>query len=172
MPFTPYHMGPAFPAKAAGGRGFSLLLYGYTQVLIDVEALYRIATEQQELHGYAHTFLVATCVAAVALVTGKALFELWLRLWNWTARKFDIVEISVEEKISWRVGAITVLFGSWTHILLDAIMHRDVRPFFPISEANPFLGLLNPAQLHAFCIGTAIFGCLWLGLVWSKRVTD
>ncbi|QDU82146.1 hypothetical protein Pla110_39010 [Polystyrenella longa] len=35
MPFTPFHMGPALPINAACGNRFSLLLYGYTQILME-----------------------------------------------------------------------------------------------------------------------------------------
>jgi hypothetical protein len=35
-------MGPGLALKAAGGRRFSLLIFGFAQVLIDVEPLVRI----------------------------------------------------------------------------------------------------------------------------------
>ncbi|MCA9040035.1 MAG: hypothetical protein KDA65_06810 [Planctomycetaceae bacterium] len=164
MPFTPYHMGPAFPVKGASGARFSLLLYGYTQVLMDIEALYRILNHEPELHGFSHTFIGATLIGAVALVTGKPLVEFWLKCWNRLINITHAEQFLVVEKIHWKAALSTVAIGSWLHIVLDAIMHHDVHPFAPFSEANPFLRIIDVRELHLFCITTALFGLAWIGV--------
>lgn len=170
MPFTPFHMGPALPVKAACGHRFSLLLYGYTQILMDVEALYRIVNQDRELHGLSHTFLGATGIAAVALITGKPLMEFWLRFWHRIERRSRRPGFLMSEKIPWRVSLFSVLTGSWLHIILDAIMHRDVHPFKPFSDSNPFLRIISVEQLHQFCLFTAIGGSVWIGVACLFRV--
>jgi hypothetical protein len=42
MPFTPFHMGPGLAVKAVFGRYFSLMVFGFSQVAIDIEPLVRI----------------------------------------------------------------------------------------------------------------------------------
>jgi hypothetical protein len=42
VPFTPFHMGPGLAIKAVTGRHLSLLVFGVSQVVIDVEPLVRI----------------------------------------------------------------------------------------------------------------------------------
>ncbi|QDU82147.1 hypothetical protein Pla110_39020 [Polystyrenella longa] len=74
------------------------------------------------------------------------------------------------EKIPWRVSVFSVLTGSWLHIVLDAIMHRDVRPFVPFSDVNPFLRIITVQQLRQFCVFTAILSVAWIGLAWLLRV--
>ncbi|MEZ6044524.1 MAG: hypothetical protein R3C11_02865 [Planctomycetaceae bacterium] len=173
MPFTPYHMGPAFPVKGACGTRFSLMLYGYTQVLMDLEALYHILNRHTELHGYSHTFAGATTIGIVALLTGKPLFEWWFRVWNQTVESINLHHMKVAERLSWKVAMGSVFFGSWMHILLDAIMHPDMHPFLPFSDQNPFLRLISVRELHLFCLITLLLGVGWVGLKWLfKKQTD
>ena len=39
MPFTPIHLGPGAALKAIGGRHFSFMVFGGSQVLMDIEPL-------------------------------------------------------------------------------------------------------------------------------------
>lgn len=55
---------------------------------------------------------------------------------------------------------VGIFLGCWSHIVLDAIMHADVEPYFPFSIFNPFFGTVPLIQLHYFCV----FGFL-LGLI-------
>jgi hypothetical protein len=41
MPFTPLHMGPGLAVKAVMQRKFSLLVFGWSQVVIDLQPLHR-----------------------------------------------------------------------------------------------------------------------------------
>jgi hypothetical protein len=67
MPVTPLHMGPALAAKALCGRHFSLLVFGFSQVVIDLEPLIRIQRDDAVLHGFTHTYLGATLLGLPSL---------------------------------------------------------------------------------------------------------
>jgi hypothetical protein len=43
-------------------------------------------------------------------------------------------------------------------------MHPDLRPFWPISTANPFLGALGLGALHLACVASGIAGAYILAL--------
>ena len=47
---------------------------------------------------------------------------------------------------SWPVAMVSALIGSFSHVLLDSVMHADVEPFAPLFPDNPFLGLLSVAR--------------------------
>ena len=53
--------------------------------------------------------------------------------------------------------------GALTATLLDAIMHSDLRPFWPVYDGNPLLNLVSLGVLHLACIATGLFGAalLW-----------
>jgi len=62
MPVTPLHFGPGVAVKAVGGRQFSLVVFGLTQVVMDLEAVVRFAAAAHLLHGPVHSIVGATLV--------------------------------------------------------------------------------------------------------------
>ena len=77
MPFTPLHMGPGLAFKAIGGRHFSLMVFGFSQVMIDLEPLIRMILGDSVLHGVTHTYLGATTVGLASVLIGKPFCQ-WL----------------------------------------------------------------------------------------------
>jgi membrane-bound metal-dependent hydrolase YbcI (DUF457 family) len=53
------------------------------------------------------------------------------------------------------VGAIA---GTFSHILLDSVMHPDIRPFAPFSDSNPLLGAMPIQALHWSCVAFGFVG--------------
>ncbi len=54
-------------------------------------------------------------------------------------------------------------------VVLDAIMHSDVEPFYPLSQENGLLGIMTISQLHQFCIYTGLVGAAVYYLVEYAR---
>ncbi len=71
MPFTHFHMGPGIAATAAAGRHFSLMVFGFSQVAIDIEPLVRIIRGDAVLHGFTHTYFGATLIAITSVAIGR-----------------------------------------------------------------------------------------------------
>jgi membrane-bound metal-dependent hydrolase YbcI (DUF457 family) len=42
------------------------------------------------------------------------------------------------------------LFGVWLHVLFDAPLYLDIKPFYPLSS-NPFLGLVSIKVVYSTC---------------------
>jgi membrane-bound metal-dependent hydrolase YbcI (DUF457 family) len=55
--------------------------------------------------------------------------------------------------------------GAYSHVALDSIMHVDVVPFAPFSNARPWLHVVSVDTLHLACIAAGIIGVAGL-LVW------
>lgn len=159
MPFTPFHLGPGIAVKALTGERFSLTVFSFTQVLIDLEPLVRLLRGDWVVHGFTHTLIGATLVAVVALLLGRPCCR-WLLGW-----------LHLPTAISWPAAASGAFGGAYTHVLLDSLMHADMRPLAPFSADNALLGLLSYQGIHLFCLFTALFGALWLGSValWRLR---
>jgi membrane-bound metal-dependent hydrolase YbcI (DUF457 family) len=66
------------------------------------------------------------------------------------------------------IAALSGVFGGLLHALLDGIMHADMRPFRPFSDANPLYGLVSVRTLYLFCIVTGLIGAALL-LAWERR---
>ncbi|GAA5217100.1 metal-dependent hydrolase [Corallincola platygyrae] len=159
MPFTPVHMGPGIAIKALMQGSFSLMVFGWTQIVMDIQPLIVLISGEGHLHGFTHTYIGAVLIAAIAALTGKYLSELGLKL-------MGLIQYL---PISWWVSVISALVGSFSHVLLDSIMHADVEPFFPFTKSNDFLGLISVSLLHKLCYYCGLAGALlYFPVVWFR----
>lgn len=79
MPFTPFHLGPGALFKAVAGDHFSFMVFGGSQILIDLEPAVRLMTGSAILHGFTHTLLGALLIGTLAGGIGKPVTERVLR---------------------------------------------------------------------------------------------
>lgn len=158
MPFTPFHLGPGSAFKAIGGERFSFLIFGGSQVLMDLEPLARMIRGDAILHGISHTILGALVVAVVAAAIGRPISNAVLRLSGIGAHV-----------IGWPVALASALVGTFSHIGLDAVMHADMNPFWPVAYGNPLLGVISVGRLHMACI---VLGLLGGGVILYRAVRD
>lgn len=102
------------------------------------------------LDGFSHTYAGATLLALFSALTGKYLSEIGLFFLGLN-RQWQV-------KIGWWVTVVSAFIGTYTHVLLDSIMHHDVEPFFPLTTMNPLQGFISIASLHNFCIYSGMAG--------------
>ncbi len=175
MPFTPLHMGPGLVIKAVGGRHFSVLVFGMAQVAMDIEPLIGIIRGDSVLHGWTHTYLGATLIGIAVLLLAPPLCNRILRRWNRELEFHKLHWLRSLEPIT-RIAAVTGAFiGTYSHVLLDSIMHADMLPLQPWSADNVLLGLMSIDALYLACFISGLFGvALWLlpGYARRKRVPD
>ena len=169
MPFTLLHMGPAALIKSAGGSRFSFVVFGVTQVFIDLESGYNFLQGNWPMHNFLHTLLGATLAAAVCTLTGKPIGEWLLRVWNARLSPAQKRWLGVESEISWLAAASGATLGGYSHIVLDGIMHSDLRPGAPWSDANPLLHWVSISNLHWICIASGVLGLMILVPIWVRK---
>lgn len=154
MPITPFHFGPGAAIHALAPRQVSFLAFCASNVLIDVEPLYFMLTHQYPVHRFFHTLIGASLIVilTVALFMGARAFaqRFWLpNLFKW--RELGVFAVTI--------GAI---LGSYSHIVLDSLMHSDITPLAPFSDANPLLLLVSLNTLHWGCVAAGIVGVVIL----------
>lgn len=162
MPFTPFHFGVAAAVKAAIPRHFSLTAFIFSQVIIDLEVLYFMLVAEPPLHRFLHTFAGATLVCFATVVIGKPVCEVWLILWNHVIAPGAHSRLYTNTKLTYKAVLIGALVGGFSHILLDAIMHLDVKPLAPWSNANIFHGTIDLLGLHFGLVVLGTVGVFWL----------
>lgn len=149
MPFTPLHLGPGAAMKAIGGRHFSFMVFGGAQVLMDIEPLVGILRGSAVLHGYTHTLAGALAIGLVAGAIGRPISERvlrWLRI--------------AHEPFTWTASFAGALLGTFSHIVLDGLMHSDMRPWWPFSDENTILHAVPLDTLHAGCLIAGVVGAI------------
>ena len=157
MPFTPIHLGPGALFKAIGGRHFSFMVFGGSQVMMDIEPLVGIIQGKAILHGYTHTLAGALLIGVAAGLIGRPISA-------WVLRGLRIPHFP----LTWTASFAGALVGTFSHVLLDAVMHSDMNPWRPIAEGNGLLAVLPVGILHMLCLGLGIVGAAIL--VFRSRV--
>lgn len=150
MPFTPIHMGPGILIKAVLQSSFSLMVFGWAQIMIDIQPLIVLITGKGHLHGFTHTYIGAILLGTISALTGKHFSEFGLKILGLTKGQ--------PVTIKWRVAFLSAFIGSFSHVLIDSITHADVQPFYPIILVNNFHGFVSIGTLHKFCLYSGFAG--------------
>lgn len=156
MPITPFHFGPGAALHVLAPRHISFLAFCAANVVIDVESLYNLVHRREPVHAFLHTYVGATLVV-LGLV---ALF--------WGLRRAGVRWLP---SLMLRQVALGAALGVWSHVVLDSVMHHDIRPLMPFSEANVLQGIVDLPTLHGACLAAALFALLWMGArrLWQAR---
>jgi hypothetical protein len=155
MPATPFHFGPGLLVKAAAPRQFSMAAYSLAQVVIDIESGYYLLQHASPVHRQAHTFALG---GLIGFLCGLIVSQVG----TWVARPRDVVPEAVAAEYRLPIAVYSGIFGGIFHALLDGIMHADMRPFRPFTDANPLYGIVSVRVLYLFCIVTGLIGAVLL----------
>ena len=152
MPFTPFHIAAGASVKAIVPKHFSWSIFTLTNILIDCEPLYYHFTEGMLYHKFFHSIIGATIVAAICATLGKPLCEYGLKLWNNSLAPEDKRWLGSGIKISHLSAWTGAVIGAYSHLILDSIMHLDIKPLAPFRDENQLLGVLGMMELHVLCL--------------------
>jgi hypothetical protein len=161
MPLTPFHVGPGILFKSILWRYFSLFVFIWSQILIDSETALNILADHERLHTFFHTFIGSLVIVGILAFITKPLFK--VTMWFWSPSYFTK---NLVDQFPLSITIVSALIGVWSHVFLDSIMHQDITPFSPFSNANPFLGMVSLTQLHLGCIFSGLLGIIF----WALRL--
>jgi len=150
MPITPFHFGPGAMAHAVAPRHISFLAFCAANVLIDIEPLYYMLTRQYPLHRLFHTYVGATAVAVATVALFVAA--------RWLAPRVRLPGLFGWKSLTSAQVGIGAAVGVYSHVALDSLMHPDIRPFAPFSQANPLLHAVSLGGLHQACLVAGVAG--------------
>lgn len=125
---------------------------------MDIEPLIGIIRGDAVLHGWSHTLAGAAVIGLIAGWIGRPISMRvlgWLRIRN---RPFP-----------WHASFCGALVGAFSHLILDGLMHADMRPLWPLLTDNSLLGLVTVGQLHLACLALGAIGVLGLTLPVALR---
>lgn len=169
MPFTPVHFGPGALAKALAPRYFSFTVFVFAQVLIDVETLYYLLQDDWPVHRFFHTYVGATLAAAASFVLGRPVCGLGLAALDRSLSLTKSGLVSAMRSITPTAALSAAVFGAYSHVVLDSIMHDDARPLRPFTDTNILLHIVGVGELQLYCVIAGIAGGVGLGFQWLVR---
>ena len=144
-------MGIGIFTKSILQGSFSLMVFGWAQIVMDLQPLVVMFTGQGHLHGFSHTYLGASLITILSAVSGKYLSEIGLLILRISKKENPI-------KIKWWVVFLSAFIGTFSHVFLDSIMHSDVQPFYPMSPNNILWGIISVSLLHKICLYSGLIG--------------
>jgi hypothetical protein len=148
--------------KALAGRHLSLVSFGVAQVAMDIEPLVHMLRGDSVHHGIVHTYLGATVVGFVALPIARSISPRLAHLWNQELRARGLAWLAEPVSPFWKPIVVGTFAGTYSHVMLDSILHADMAPLAPFWQGNPLLHLLSFGGVHLFCVATGILGlCGW-----------
>ena len=161
MPFTLFHLGPALLMGFILRGYLDLPTFIVASVLVDLEPLaVMVFGLPGPLHGFFHSFLGASVAAVLLAVVMSRVREFLEPVYVFLRLEGD------------RRFLVAALLGTWSHVLLDAPLYGEMRPFYPFG-GNPFLGvdLYLGLGAYRFCllsgvVGIALFIFRYL---WAQR---
>lgn len=153
MPFTPFHMGAGVIAKSIAPRYISIQAFALSQIAMDIEPAIGMAKGSNKLHGWTHTFDGSLFVVFVATLLWKLVED--RRLYRWTLPALD-----------WQVLCATMLIGAWSHVALDALIHRDMTV---VRELMGLTRVFSHGFVEMLTVIFAVLGAGALALRWGVQ---
>ena len=164
-------MGVALLVKPALNRRFSVITFGIAQVAMDVEPGIRMALGSDLLHGPTHTILGALVMASLVMLTAPGLCNGLLAKWNKEVIHYKLPGLVHSGPVSKTAVVVGAFFGTLSHVFLDSLMHHDIHPLSPFSQANPFMGLISHDGVYQACTIAGILGIVtWLAIQGAGRM--
>ena len=69
-------------------------------------------------------------------------------------------QISIDTDPLILVCVSSAFIGTFSHVLIDSIMHSDMQPFFPLAIENQVLLIVSIETLYKICIYTGLMGAV------------
>ena len=153
MPFTPFHLGPGLLFSIPFKKYLHAPTFIIANLVLDIEPLIvLISGAQYPLHGFFHTFIMATAVGTafgfLMLIAEKSMGPLFLRL-----------QLEPETKPGRAQFVMAGIAGTWLHILFDSPLYSDIQPFFPLN-LNPFYGIASSTVIYTLSMWLGIAGII------------
>jgi hypothetical protein len=153
-------MGPGLAIKAIAGNRLSLMVFGFSQVAIDIEPLVHLIQGDAIVHRFTHTYLGATLIAAGSVVVGRPVCQFLLDCWNPPEGARFEAWVRGPRVITWPAAIAGAVIGTSSHVFLDSIVHSDMHPLAPFSERNALLDAIGFESMHLWCVLSGVLGAL------------
>jgi hypothetical protein len=156
MPITPFHFGPGALIKTLAPSHFCWTSFALANVLIDLEPITLFLFTGDPAHPWLHTLPGAIAVAVISATLGRGACERLLAAWNRQLSFRQARWLGVSSYIPVVSAWSGALIGTLSHLALDATMHADVEPLWPLVHGNPWRGSISLEALHWGCVAA---GC-------------
>jgi hypothetical protein len=126
-------MGAALIVKPAAKRHFSVITFGLAQIAMDIEPGIGMMLDRDILHGPGHTLIGALLIALVIVWIAPHICNQILARYNREVLFYEIPWLCEPGSVTRTAVLSGALFGTLSHVVLDSLMHADIRPLAPLT---------------------------------------
>jgi len=148
MPFTPFHLGPALFLGSLLSKFLNFPALAVASVIVDLEPLFVLLLGlDSPLHGFFHSFLggsIAAIAVALAMQGISGPVAKWTKL------------PGLGQETSLKKTAVASFLGVYSHVVLDALLYNEMRPFYPL-DMNPFFLQSSSADMYVYSLCVLLF---------------
>lgn len=160
-------MGAALIVKPGFRRNFSVITFGIAQVAMDIEPGVGMLTGAEVLHGPTHTVFGALVIAYLVMLIAPSVCTYLLKKWNKEVIHHKLQRLVQSEVVPKAAVIAGAFFGTLSHVFLDSLMHHDMHPLLPFSQANPLMGLISHDGVYQLCAIAGVVGTVaWMAVQW------
>ena len=124
------------------------------------------------LHGPSHTTLGALLIAALVAWLSLPLCNFILSKFNQEVAHHNVAWLQEPYPITRAAAWTGALFGTLSHLVLDSLMHHDIHPLAPFSNANPLADLVSHDGVYQLCVVLGVVGTVaWAVGKWRGKTT-
>jgi len=150
MPFTPFHFGPGLGLGLPLRKIVHAPTFILANVILDAEPFFVLFYGlNYPLHGYLHTFILASLVG---ILLGSIMFvlERFLR------PLYKVFMLESVDTLRLKSFIAAGVLGTALHVLFDSPLYDDIRPFYPVG-VNPFYNPVLSLEVYSLCV--------WMGMI-------
>lgn len=137
---------------------------------MDIEPGIGMLTGADVLHGPSHTILGALVIAYLVILIAPVVCNFLLSKWNREVTFHKLPWLLQSEATSKTAVIVGAFFGTLSHVSLDSLMHHDIHPLMPFTQANPLNGLISHDGVYQLCAIAGVIGAvIWLVMQWLGR---
>ena len=142
MPFTPFHLGAHSTVALPIAKHLNVIVFVGANFIVDLEPLLvMLFNLDYPLHGYFHSIVGA---AILGFFYGLLMYKIK----NPVGKILRILHLPyTHTKKQYLIAGV---LGAIFHVLFDAPIYADIKPFYPILE-NPVYGLISKSMMYQIC---------------------
>lgn len=142
MPITPFHFGLNSCIALPLSKYIDFPVFILVNCIIDLEPLIVILFNlRYPVHGYCHTLLIGSFVGVLSAVLFYLGKDVLRKLMNFLRLSYET---------NFKKILISAILGIWLHVLLDALLYTDIRPFYPLTS-NPLYDKIGFWEVYLIC---------------------
>ncbi|MFX0186089.1 MAG: hypothetical protein ACFE95_23645 [Candidatus Hodarchaeota archaeon] len=173
MPFTPFHWGASvlFQALIIILDPVALFVSSIAPDIEGITALFIFPRLGLPLHGILHSFFGATILGLITGISSWASFKHFIpKILEITSTNLNLPQYSL------KISLLSAFIGTYSHIILDSPLYREMELFFPLKLGNPWYNIVPGNFVYFFCVfsfflGISIF-ILRINFMNSKKLVD